>query len=258
VNETRGRLLIVEDDPAFRRTLSTTLGVLGFDIREASTGEEALASEQLAGYDAVLLDINMPGMGGIEACRRLRHVAARLPILMLTVRDSQDDRVEALGVGADDYVTKPFQIRELTARIHAAIRRFRTPVNPPEAPIQIGSIKLDPLRRRVECSGREVRLTSREFVALHYLMKNAGRSIPHARLLTLIRGAGYENEREYLRVLINLMRKKLEDDPTNPAYLLTDSYVGYRFREPDADRLGSAKNTVVPDPLWLSIHTLPS
>ena len=229
MNDVQGRVLVVEDDWAFRSALCMTLAGLGFDIGEASTGEEALARLNMDGYDAVLLDINMPGMGGIEACRRIRHTTSRLPILMLTVRDSQDDRVEALDVGADDYVTKPFQIRELCARLHAAIRRSRVPAAPSEPPIQIGSVKLDPVRRQVKSSGREIRLTSREFEALQYLMKNAGRSVPHARLLTILRGPGYENEREYLRVLINVLRKKLEDDPANPTYLLTDSYVGYRF-----------------------------
>jgi two-component system KDP operon response regulator KdpE len=229
VNEVQKKVLVVEDDWAFRSALCMTLAGLGFNIGEASTGEEALACLDRNGYDAVLLDINMPGMGGIEACRRIRHTASRLPILMLTVRDSQDDRVEALDVGADDYVTKPFQIRELCARLHAAIRRSRAPAAPSEPPIQIGSVKLDPIRRQVKSSGREVRLTSREFEALQYLMKNAGRSVTHARLLTALRGPGYENEREYLRVLMNILRKKLEDDPANPTYLLTDSYVGYRF-----------------------------
>lgn len=229
MKEVQGRVLVVEDDRAFRRALCMTLTGLGFAIGEASTGEEALTCLNMDGYDAVLLDINMPGMGGIEACRRIRHTTSRLPILMLTVRDSQDDRVEALDVGADDYVTKPFQMRELRARLHAAIRRSRASATPSEPPIEIGAIRLDPARRQVRSCGREIRLTSREFEALKYLMKNAGRSIPHARLLTTLRGPGYENEKEYLRVLINVLRKKLEDDPANPTYLLTDSYVGYRF-----------------------------
>jgi two-component system KDP operon response regulator KdpE len=231
LDDVQGRILIVEDDLAFRRTLRTTLGALGFDVGEASTGEEALTRLRMVDYEAVLLDINMPGMGGVEACRRIRRSFARIPIVMLTVRDSQDDRVEALDVGADDYVTKPFQIRELTARIRVAIRRFRTAAAPAQMPIQIGSIKLDSLRRRVQRSGKEVRLAPREFEALQYLMENAGRPVTHARLLTELRGPGYEGEREYLRVLINQLRKKLEDDPANPTYLLTDNYIGYRFRE---------------------------
>ena len=231
MEEAQGRVLIVEDDSALRRTLRTTLDALGFDIGEASNGEEALMRLRMVDYEAVLLDINMPGMGGIETCRRIRRVFTRLPILMLTVRDSEDDKVEALEAGADDYVTKPFQIRELTARIGAAIRRFRAPAIPSEITLAIGAIMLDPVRRRIEKSGTEVRLTPREFDALQFLMTNAGRPVTHARLLAALRGPGYGDEREYLRVLISQLRKKVEDDPANPTYLLTDSYIGYRFRE---------------------------
>src|SRR5580698_5098626 len=145
-----GRVLIVEDDSALRRTLRTTLDELGFDIGEAGNGEEALQRLRMVDYEAVLLDINMPGVGGIETCQRIRRIFTRLPILMLTVRDSEDDKVEALEAGADDYVIKPFQIRELTARIRSAIRRFRAPEAPSDMPITIGTIMLDPVRRRVE------------------------------------------------------------------------------------------------------------
>ena len=232
MNESHGRLLVVEDDSALRRSLRTTLGVLGFDVTEAGNGEDALVCLRMGDYEAVLLDINMPGIGGIETCRRIRHVWTRLPILMLTVRDSEDDKVEALEVGADDYVTKPFQTRELTARIRAAIRRLRAPERPAGLPIVIGKIVLDPVRRRVERAGIEVHLTPREFDALQFLMTHAGRPVTHARLLALLRGPGFGNERAYLRVLVGQLRKKLEEDAANPAYLLTDSYIGYRFREP--------------------------
>jgi two-component system KDP operon response regulator KdpE len=232
MNESQGKLLIVEDDSALRRSLRTTLGALGFEVEEASNGENALIRLRADDYEAVLLDINMPGIGGIETCRRIRQIFTRLPILMLTVRDSEDDKVEALEVGADDYVTKPFQTRELTARIRAAIRRFRAPETPAEMAIVNGSIVLDPVRRRVERAGIEVHLTPREFEALHFLMTHAGRPITHARLLAALRGPGFGNERAYLRVLVGQLRKKLEDNPTNPTYLLTDSYIGYRFREP--------------------------
>jgi two-component system KDP operon response regulator KdpE len=155
----------------------------------------------------------------------------RLPILMLTVRDSEDDKVEALEAGADDYVTKPFQIRELTARIRAAIRRLRAPATPSEMPLAIGAVMLDPVRRRVEKSGTEVRLTPSEFDALQFLMEHAGHPVTHVRLLTALRGPDCGDDREYLRVLISQLRKKLEDDPANPTYLLTNNYFGYRFRE---------------------------
>ena len=144
MQDSQGKLLIVEDDTALRRSLSATLKLLGFDIGEASNGEEALMCLHTANYEAVLLDINMPGIGGVESCMRMRRNFTRLPILMLTVRSSEEDKVTALEAGADDYVTKPFQMRELTARIRASIRRYRAPENPSDLAITIGDITLDP------------------------------------------------------------------------------------------------------------------
>jgi two-component system KDP operon response regulator KdpE len=232
MDDSQGRLLIIEDDSALRRSLRTTLDVLGFDVGEASNGEDGLTRLRMVDYEAVLLDINMPGIGGIETCRRIRRIYTKMPILMLTVRDSEDDKVEAFEAGADDCVTKPFQTRELTARLRAAVRRFRAPETPAEMPISNGAIMLDPVRRRVERAGVEIHLTPREFDAVQLLMTHAGRPITHARLLCALRGSGFGNERAYLRVLIGQIRKKLEDDATNPIYILTDSYIGYRFREP--------------------------
>ena len=231
MEESQGRLLIVEDDSALRRSLRTTLDVLGFDVGEASNGEDGLVRLRMVDYEAVLLDINMPGIGGIETCRRIRRSYTRIPILMLTVRDSEDDKVEALEAGADDYVTKPFQTRELTARLRSAVRRFRAPETPAQMPLINGVIMLDPVRRRVERSGLEVHLTPREFDALHFLMMHAGRPVTHARLIAALRGPGFGNERAYLRVLVGQLRKKLEDDAADPKYILTDSYIGYRFRD---------------------------
>ena len=230
--EQKSKVLVVEDDAGIRQSLFETLGALGFAIGEACNGEEALLRLRMVNYDAVLLDINMPGMGGKETCRRICQTYPRLPIIMLTVRDDESDKVEALDAGAYDYVTKPFQTRELTARIRAAIRRFRAPERPAEMAIINGRIMLDPVRRRVERAGVEVHLTPREFDALHFLMTHAGRPVSHTRLLAVLRGPGFGDERSYLRVLIGHLRKKLEDDPANPTYLLTDSYIGYRFREP--------------------------
>jgi two-component system, OmpR family, KDP operon response regulator KdpE len=232
MDEPQGRLLIVEDDTALRRSLRTTLSSLGFDVSEAGNGEDALANLRMADFEVVLLDINMPGIGGIETCRRIRHISTKLQILVLTVRDDENDKVEALDAGADDYVTKPFQSRELTARIRTAIRRFRAPEAPADMTIVIGSILLDPVRRRVERNGAEVHLTAREFNALQLLMTQAGRPLSHARLLGALRGPDFVSDRAYLRVLIGQLRKKLEDDAATPTYLLTDSYIGYRFREP--------------------------
>ena len=221
----------MEDDSALRRTLRTTLDALGFEIGEAANGEEALQRLRMLDYEAVLLDINMPGIGGIETCRRIRRIFTRLPILVLTVRDSEDDKVEGLEAGADDYITKPFQVRELTARIRSSIRRFRAPEAPSEMPITIREVMLDPVRRRVMRSDMEVRLTPREFDALQFLMEHAGRPVTHARLLAALRGPGSGDDREYLRVLIGQLRKKLESDAANPEYILTESYIGYRFLE---------------------------
>lgn len=231
MNESQGRVLIVEDDPSFRRSLRTTLGILGFDIGEAGDGEAALMRLRMVDYDAVLLDINMPGYGGIEACVRMRRIFTRLPILMLTVRDSEDDKVQALEAGADDYVTKPFQIRELTARVRAAIRRYHAPETSSELPITIGDIMLDPVRRRMEQAGVEIHLTPHEFNALQILMLHAGRPVTHARLHTALHLPGDVANRGHLRVLIGQLRKKLGDNSENPAYVLTDGYIGYRFRE---------------------------
>jgi len=229
--EQRSNVLVVEDDAGIRQSLIETLTALGFMIGQAGTGEEALLRLRMIDYDAVLLDINMSGMGGIAACRIISHNYPRLPVVMLTVRDEEDDKVEALDAGADDYVTKPFQIRELTARLRAAIRRSKASEVPSDSPIVIGSLVLDPGRRRVEKMGQEIHLTPKEFSMLCYLMEHAGRPVPHNRLLTSVWGPEYGNEREYLRVLISQLRKKIEDDPAHPTYILTESYIGYRFRE---------------------------
>jgi len=226
-----GTVLIVEDDLSLRRTLHTTLAALDFEIGEAGTGEEALRRLRMIDYEVVLLDMNMPGLDGIETCRRIRRSFTRLPILMLTVCDGEDDKVQALESGADDYITKPFQMRELTARIRSAIRRYRAPEVPPEEPLEIGSISLDLVRRRVEKAGTPIRLTVREFNALQILMENAGKPLTYGRLLAALWGPEFGERRENLRVLISNLRAKLEDDAACPEYLLTDSSLGYRFRD---------------------------
>jgi len=231
MNVPQGKVLIVDDEPSIRRALRTTFGTLGFDIAEAVTGEQAIPLLRNANFDAVLLDVNMPGMGGIQACREIRRQFPRLAVLMLTVRDNEDDKVEALEAGADDYVTKPFPIRELVARVRSAVRRSHTPPRNGDAAITIGQITLDPMRRLVQKSGATVHLTPKEFDLLHYLMKHAGLPMMHARLLSAVWGPEYGSELEYLRTFIRQLRKKLEDDAAHPKYLLTDSHIGYRFRE---------------------------
>ena len=227
----QGTILVVDDDGATRRALRVTLSGLGFTVVEAARGEEALSLARAMWFDAVLLDVDMPGMGGVEACRSIRHAVARLPILMLTVMDSEDDKVLALDAGADDYITKPFQVRELTARLRSAVRRRNTQDANRDAPIRHGQLELDPVKYRVLKSGRAIHLTPKEFEVLHYLMMHAGEPIPHARLLKSVWGPEYGNELEYLRTFIRQLRTKIEDDPRTPRYLLTDAYVGYRFNE---------------------------
>jgi two-component system, OmpR family, KDP operon response regulator KdpE len=231
VSPLQGRVLLVDDDASIRRALHTTLSALGFEIEEASTGEQAVSFVRTEHYDAVLLDINMPGMGGIEACRIMRRLAAGLPILMLTVRDSENDKIDALEAGADDYITKPFHVGELTARVRSAVRRSRVAQGDSETVISIGEIELDRERRLVKKSGAIVRLTPKEFDLLFCLMSHAGKPLTHTRLLTSVWGTEYGSESEYLRTFVRQLRKKLEDDPARPKYLLTEAYIGYRFTD---------------------------
>jgi len=231
-NRPEGKLLIVDDEPAVRRALHSTLYSLGFDIGEAASGEEALALCRIVRYDAVLLDLNMPGKTGIETCAELRRLLPRVSILMLSVVDDQERKVEALEAGADDYVTKPFHMRELTARIRAALRRARTTAAQPEDVISIGEVMLNPARRLVQKAGRPIHLTPKEFDLLHYLMSHAGRPITHSRLLHMVWGEEYASQVEYLRTFVRQLRKKLEDNTGAPRYVLTDSHVGYRFSDP--------------------------
>ena len=247
------RILIVDDELAIRRALRPPLLELGFQVAEASRGEEALQLLRAGGYDAVLLDINMPGSGGIETLRRIRAFAPRLPVLMLTVRDQEEDKVAALDLGADDYVTKPFSMRELIARIRTAVRRVRAPERAEDAPIEIGEIRLDPVKRIVTKRGEAVHLTRKEFDILHCLMSRAGRVVTYAKLLTAVWGADCREEVEYLRTFVRQLRKKMEDDASNPVYLLTDVYVGYRFadaqsfQEEPADAVVGAETEKAPE-----------
>ncbi len=232
--ESQGDILIVDDDPSVRRALHTTLQTLGFQTFEASGGDEALALARTIPYDVVLLDVNMPGMDGLETCRQLRRLLPRVAILMLTVRDSEEDKVQALEAGADDYVTKPFHIRELTARLRAAVRRTQALEDNAQTVIHVGDIELDPARREVHKAGNFVHLTPKEFDLLHYLMAHAGLPITHGRLLNAVWGPEYGDEVEYLRTFMRQLRKKIEDDPANPKYLLTHIQIGYRFRDNDS------------------------
>jgi len=229
----RGVVLVVDDDASVRRALHTTLQTLGFNTSEASSGEEALVFARAVPYDVVLLDFNMPGMDGLETCRQIRRLLPRIAILMLTVRDSEEDKVQALEAGADDYVTKPFHIRELMARVRAAVRRAQARGESANTPIRVGDLELDPARREIQKAGNFIHLTPKEFDLLHYLMAHAGLPITHGRLLNAVWGPEYGDEVEYLRTFVRQLRKKIEDDPANPTYLLTHIQIGYRFREND-------------------------
>jgi len=228
-----GKVLIIDDEASVRRALHTTLLGLGFDIGEAASGEEAIELCRIVKYDAVLLDINMPGKGGIETCAELRRMRPRLAILMLSVNDDYERKVKALEAGADDYITKPFHIRELTARIRAALRRTRTTATvDSEEVIAIGDLTLHPARRLVQKAGFTIHLTPKEFELLHYLMANRGLPVTHARLLHAVWGAQYVGQVEYLRSFVRQLRRKLDDDAANPRYLLTENHIGYRFADP--------------------------
>jgi two-component system KDP operon response regulator KdpE len=234
MNESQGRVLVVDDERSIRTALRNTLQRMEFTVEEAANGEAALdmlrRAEELP-YDVVLLDINMPGMGGIEACRQMRSRLKHVAILMVTVRDVEDDKVQALDAGADDYVTKPFNIRELAARIRAGVRRSRAGEAEQLSVIHVGALELDRSRRTLKKDGVALHLTPKEFDLLQYLMSHAGLPITHIRLLRAVWGPEYGGELEYLRTFIHQLRKKIEDDPSTPRYLLTDSHLGYRFAE---------------------------
>ena len=226
-----GNILVTDDDPELRRVLRRTLDALGFEVAESPNGEQALKEVDSHRYDVVLMDMNMPGIGGIEACRAIRKKSPRLQILMLTVREMEADKIAAFDAGADDYITKPFSVPELVARLRSAVRRSATNPAEPDGSIVIGEIELDRARRIVTKGGAVLRLTPKEFDLLHYLMSHAGMAISHSRLLRAVWGLEYGQELEYLRTFMQQLRRKLEDDPSSPEYLLTEPQFGYRFAE---------------------------
>ncbi|MEO7144464.1 MAG: response regulator transcription factor [Bryobacteraceae bacterium] len=226
-----GRILIVDDEPQIRRVMRTTLISNGYEVGEARSGEEALEKLRAEKYDVILLDMNMPGMGGVAACRELR-VGSEVAILMLTVRNSEKDKVEALDAGADDYITKPFGTPELLARIRAALRRLPLTSDSGPQTVRLGEIEIDFPARRVRSGDDEIRLTPKEFDLLRYFAVHANKAIPHRELLQAVWGPDYGGEVEYLRVFINQLRKKIEREPAKPRFLLTDPWVGYRLMLP--------------------------
>ena len=225
---TSARILVVDDEPQIRRVMRATLVARGYMVHTARNGEEALDKVREERFDLVLLDINMPGIGGMEACRIIRS-QSDIPIVILSIRNTEKEKVEALDAGADDYVTKPFSMPELLARIRAALRR--APLLSPGTPdlLDLGKTVINFVARRVTVDGTEVRLTPKEFDLLRYLASSPNVVIPHAKLLQAVWGPDYGEEVEYLRVFINQLRKKIEPDPSHPEYLLTEPWVGYRF-----------------------------
>ncbi len=223
------RVLVVDDDPHIRRILRMALVEQGFEVSDARSGDEALEKFPSARPDLVILDVNMPGMSGLEACRLFRN-SSEAAIIMLTVRDSERDKVEALDAGADDYVTKPFSVPELLARARAALRRLPHSIESGPQVIVLDDLEINFVTRRVTFGKKQLRLTPKEFDLLQYLVSHPNAPIPHARLLQAVWGPDYGNEVEYLRVFVNRLRKKIEKDPSEPKYLLTEPWVGYRFQ----------------------------
>jgi two-component system, OmpR family, KDP operon response regulator KdpE len=227
-----GRILVVDDEPQIRRVLRATLTDQGYEVQDARSGDDALIAMRESRFDLVLLDMNMPGLGGLETCRAIR-ASSEVAIIMLTVHNLEKEKVAALDAGADDYVTKPFSTPELLARVRAALRRVpASPEGGPES-VHLEDLEINLATRRVISKGREIRLTPKEFDLLHFLLSNPNVPIPHGRLLQAVWGPDYGNQVEYLRVFINQLRKKLEPDPSKPRYLLTEPWVGYRFALPE-------------------------
>ncbi len=221
--------LVVDDEPSFRRVLRTSLAASGFAIEEARSGEEAVAILAQSAFDLVLLDVNMPGIGGVEACREIRALMPKIGIVMVTVQDGESEIVKALEAGADDYITKPIRFRELVARLRAVLRRLRIDDAGEPARLQAGDLELDINRHVLYRQGEIVHLTPTEFELLALLMRNQGVPVTHAKLLRSVWGPEYGTELDYLRSFVKTLRQKVEEDPAKPKYIVTEPWVGYRF-----------------------------
>jgi len=222
-----GRILVVDDEPQIRRIMRTTLTGAGYEMDDAKTGEEALQKVREYRPDLVLLDINMPGMGGLAACRAIR-ADTNIAIIMLTVRNSETDKVEALDAGADDFITKPFSTPELLARMRAALRRLPVSQSSP-ARLRFGALQIDFTARTVANGTVTAHLTPKELDLLRYLTQHPNEAIAHRELLQAVWGPDYGDQVDYLRVFIKNLRKKLELNPEHPEYITTEPWVGYRF-----------------------------
>jgi two-component system, OmpR family, KDP operon response regulator KdpE len=221
-------ILVVDDEPQITRVLKTALSSRGYAIRTASDGDDALQVMKSWAPDLVITDLRMPNMDGVELCRHLRAKSG-IPILVLSVRNEERIKIEALDAGADDYITKPFSIDELLARVRAALRRASAAQQPESQLIETGDFRIDLQAHSVHVKGREVRLTPKEFDVLVYLGRYADRVVTHRALLAAVWGETSTEQPEYLRVVITHLRKKLEPDDTSPSYITTEPWVGYRF-----------------------------
>jgi two-component system KDP operon response regulator KdpE len=221
-------ILIVDDEPQITRVLKTTLSGHGFSVRTAREGEEALHTYREWTPDLVITDLHMPGMDGLALCREIRKKSA-VPIIVLSVKGEEQIKVEALDAGADDYVTKPFSVNELLARVRAALRRSAAPPTPEADAIAIGDFRIDLQAHSVHVNDQEVRLTPKEFELLVCLARHPGRVITHRALLASVWGENSIQQPEYLRVFVGHLRKKLEPEQSSKRYILTEPWVGYRF-----------------------------
>lgn len=230
---TGATVLVVDNEAQIRRVLRAILSSHGYSVLEARDGEGAVEKVREEKADLILLDVNMPGMSGMEACAEIRR-SCDAPIIMLTVRNSERDKVQALDAGADDYIVKPFGADELMARVRAALRRAAS--TEAAAAFVSSDLTIDFEKRSVLVKGHSVRLTPKEFELLRQLVANEGKALPHRRLLQAVWGPDYGDETEYLRVFINQLRKKIEPEPGRPRYIHTEPWIGYRFQTPENTR----------------------
>jgi two-component system, OmpR family, KDP operon response regulator KdpE len=230
MNDNIAKVLVVAEEASLRFQLRRNIEAIGFDPGEASSCEDALMRLRIVDYDAIILGFPEKVAEGVATCGQLRELHPRIPILILSDSDLLASKVDALDAGADDYVVNPFSERELTARLRAAIRRYRSSVSGTNNCVAVGNIKLDPDKLCIEKSGNEIFLTPFEFRALRILMAQPGKPVTHDSMLSLLWDPKRGKQRENLRVLISALRKKLEDDPANPVYLMTHPHFGYFFR----------------------------
>jgi DNA-binding response OmpR family regulator len=225
-------ILVVDDEPRIVEIVRDTLEPAGYTVMSAADGEQGLRMAETHEPDLIVLDIGLPGVDGWEVCRRLRELTT-IPILMLTARGDQQDKVRGLELGADDYLPKPFGVQELLARVRALLRRAGLPVEPRRDPVFVcGDLSVNFATHQVVAAGRPISLTPTEYKLLHELVTNAGRVVLHTDLLRKVWGRQYDDATEYVRVYIRYLRQKIEPDPARPRYILTEPGVGYRFTDP--------------------------